>query len=69
MLDLNEARRVFADHLGANADRRHSLDAALMAACEWAYRKGLQDGADAEMERIAGEARADNFVLAGTPGE
>lgn len=47
MLDLNKARVIFADHLQEHAGQRHSLDAALMAACEWAYRAGLRD-ADAD---------------------
>lgn len=44
MLDLNNAREIFADYLQENAGHRHSLDAALMAACEWSYRAGLRDG-------------------------
>jgi hypothetical protein len=45
MLDINEGRQVFADYLQANWHKSKSLDAALMAAIEFAYRRGLEDGA------------------------
>lgn len=43
MLDLNQIRADFAAHLGTHANRRHSLDAALMHVVERAYQKGLND--------------------------
>lgn len=43
MLDLNQIRADFSAHLGAHANRRHSLDAALMHVVERAYQKGLSD--------------------------
>jgi hypothetical protein len=45
-LDVNTGRQVFADYLQGNFHRSKSLDAALMAVIEWAYRKGLEDGAE-----------------------
>lgn len=43
MLDLNQVRADFATFLAGNADKRHSLDAALMHVVEAAYQKGLAD--------------------------
>jgi hypothetical protein len=43
MLDINEGRQVFADYLQDNWHKSKSLDAALMAAIEFAYRRGLED--------------------------
>jgi hypothetical protein len=44
-LDVNAGRQVFADYLQGNFHKSKSLDAALMAVIEWAYRKGLADAA------------------------
>ena len=43
MLDLNQIRKDFADYLASNANKRHSLDAALMFVVEKAYQKGMDD--------------------------
>ena len=43
MLDLNNIRKEFADYLASNANKRHSLDAALMYVVEKAYIKGYHD--------------------------
>jgi hypothetical protein len=43
MLDLNQIRADFAAFLACNANRRHSLDAALMHVVEQAYQQGLED--------------------------
>lgn len=42
-LDINEARKVFADHLQANFHKAKSLDSALMAVIVFAYEAGLRD--------------------------
>ena len=44
MLDIEDCRRVFAERITASADERQSFERALMAACEYAYRRGLEDG-------------------------
>ena len=44
MLDLNEARTVFAEHLTVEPSARWRMDAALAHVVEWAYRRGLDDG-------------------------
>jgi len=44
MLDLEDCRRAFADRLARCADEKQSFERALMAACEFAYRRGLEDG-------------------------
>lgn len=43
MLDLNQVRADFAQYLASNANKRHSLDAALMHVVEQAYQKGIAD--------------------------
>lgn len=43
MLDLNQVRADFAEYLASNANKRHSLDAALMHVVERAYQKGMAD--------------------------
>jgi hypothetical protein len=43
MLDLNAIRAKFAEYLANNANKRHSLDAALMHVVEYAYQRGMQD--------------------------
>lgn len=43
MLDLNQVRADFAQYLASNANKRHSLDAALMHVVEQAYQKGISD--------------------------
>jgi hypothetical protein len=45
MLDIEECRRVFAKRITRCADEKQSFERALMAACEFAYRRGLEDGA------------------------
>lgn len=45
-LDVNTGRQVFADYLQGNFHKSKSLDAALMAVIEWAYRKGLEDAGE-----------------------
>ncbi len=45
-LDVNAGRQVFADYLQDNFHKSKSLDAALMAVIEWAYRKGLEDAGE-----------------------
>ena len=44
MLDLNDVRAQFAAYLDSNANKRHSLDAALMHVVEQAYQRGMKDG-------------------------
>jgi hypothetical protein len=44
MIDLNDIRAQFAAFLASNANRRHSLDAALMHVVEQAYQRGMEDG-------------------------
>jgi hypothetical protein len=44
-LDLNEVRAEFAAYLASNANKRHSLDAALMHVVQSAYQKGMADAA------------------------
>jgi hypothetical protein len=53
-LDINEARQVFAEYLRDNYHKSKSLDAGLMAAVEFAYRKGFDDG---NAERLVGISR------------
>lgn len=43
-LDINEARKVFADHLQANFHKSKSLDSALMAVVIFSYEAGMKDG-------------------------
>ncbi len=45
MLDLNQVRADFAQYLASNANKRHSLDAALMHVVQAAYQKGIADAA------------------------
>jgi hypothetical protein len=45
MLDLNQVRADFATYLASNANKRHSLDAALMHVVQAAYQKGMSDAA------------------------
>lgn len=45
MLTLEDCRRVFADRLARCAAEKQSFERALMAACEYAYRRGLDDAA------------------------
>lgn len=42
-LDLNDARRIFAEHLASDPATRWRMDAALAAVVEWAYQKGLTE--------------------------
>ena len=51
-LDLNNVRRVFAEHLAGDPSARWRMDASLAAAGEFAYLAGL-----AEAEADAGKAR------------
>ena len=44
MLDIEDCRKVFAERITALADEGKSFERALMAACEYAYRRGLDDG-------------------------
>lgn len=50
MLDIEDCRRVFAERITACSDEGKSFERALMAACEYAYRCGLEDGRS-EVER------------------
>src|SRR5574337_1057550 len=43
MIDFDDVRRQFAEYLAQNADKRHSLDAALMHVVERAYQQGQTD--------------------------
>ena len=43
MLDLNAVRAEFAEYLASNANKRHSLDAALMHVVEKAYQQGMDE--------------------------
>lgn len=45
-LDLNDARRIFAEHLANDPATRWRMDAALAHVVEWAYQRGMQDGAE-----------------------
>ena len=45
-LDLNDARRIFAEHLATDPATRWRMDAALAHVVEWAYQRGMQDGAE-----------------------
>lgn len=57
--DLNEARRLFAEHL-ANDPRRFSMDAALARVVEWAFQKGIEERArqaDLDLDLGDGDAR------------
>lgn len=53
MLDLNAIRAQFADYLASNANKRHSLDAALMHVVEFAYQKGIEDAKTKTAEFIS----------------
>ena len=53
MLDLNEARRIFAEYLASKPDTRWRMDAALAHVVEWAYRKGMEEGQQEEKQRVA----------------
>lgn len=44
MLDLNDARREYAEFLRTDPKARWRMDAALAHVVEWAYRRGLEDG-------------------------
>lgn len=44
MIDIEDCRRVFAERIIALADEGKSFERALMAVCEYAYRRGLEDG-------------------------
>lgn len=56
MLDLNQVRAEFAEYLASNANKRHSLDAALMHVVEAAYQKGMADAAmPKDVERVCGD--------------
>lgn len=50
MLDLNDIRAQFAAFLASNANKRNSLDAALMHVVEQAYQRGIADGIEQEKE-------------------
>ncbi len=43
-LDYNEAKRVFWKKMGDKVDGHGAMDAALLALCEFVYRRGLEDG-------------------------
>jgi hypothetical protein len=42
-LDLNEIRKLIADHLQSNFHKARSIDSAIMAAIVFAYEAGLRD--------------------------
>ena len=58
MLDLEDCRRAFADRLTRCADEKQSFERALMAACEFAYLRGLEDGATSAQGAICDELKA-----------
>lgn len=43
MLDLNELRRIFAEKMLEQPNRRFSIDTALFEICLMAYQQGLND--------------------------
>ena len=43
MIDLNDLRRKFAEHLAADPTRWR-MDSALAYVCELAYQQGIRDG-------------------------
>lgn len=52
MLDIEDCRKAFAARLAQAADEKQSFERALMAAREFAYRRGLEDGrSEAERPR------------------
>lgn len=59
MLDLSDARAVFAAFLAENSHKRSTLDASLMHVVEWAYNhayaEGFADGKVAAIKEIKGE--------------
>lgn len=44
MIDLNTIRKMFAEHLGANAEGRFSFDQALMEVAKFCYNAGMEEG-------------------------
>lgn len=51
MIDINEVRKQFAEYLNQNADRRRSLDSALMHVVELAYLQGMADAKGSQSEQ------------------
>lgn len=43
-LDYNEARRVYSDKLAASPEGWGRIEAAMLAMCEFVYKRGLEDG-------------------------
>jgi hypothetical protein len=64
VLDLNQVRANFAEFLASNANRRHSLDAALMHVVERAYQQGIDD-AGVKIEANSWKLRIDRNVESG----
>lgn len=44
MVDINEIRKMFAEHMAENHRQRFSFDAALFHVAKEIYNKGLEDG-------------------------
>lgn len=44
MLDYNEARRVYSEKLAASPEGWGRVESAMLAMCEFVYRRGLEDG-------------------------
>lgn len=44
MIDLNQIRQAFAEHMVENASQRFSFDAALFHVCKGVYEQGFEDG-------------------------
>lgn len=59
MLALEDCRKVFADRLARCAAEKQSFERALMAACEFAYRCGLDDGQNERKNDEAKDCRSD----------
>lgn len=62
MLDLNELRAAFADHLSAD-HLRFSIDRALAHVCQIAYQRGLEDGAKGNRCRHCGGAMKPGIAI------
>ena len=52
MIDVDEARTVYAEYLGKHANEKKALDAAFMHVVEWVYRRAFAEG-QVEGERVA----------------
>lgn len=52
MIDVDEARTVYAEYLGKHAKEKKAMDAAFMHVVEWVYRRAFADG-EKEGARVA----------------